>query len=136
MAKITSDKTLEERWNEMTFGTYLAIQNVSENPELKVLKKPVLDNGYAFRFLCELAFKRDDNGIGLTDLVGLGSEALNALEFLEPTGLIIYSNQPLYGHTKYTRKITLSPLGITFMQAARDEVKKYFGRDLQDYARN
>ena len=129
------DKTLEGRWNEMTFGTYLAIQNVLENPEikkfvlehpkLKELKKPVLNNGYAFRLLCELAFKRDDNGIGLTDLVKLGPEALNALEYLLPTGLITY-----------TDGVTISLLGKIFMREARKEVNKYLGRDLPDYARN
>ncbi len=135
MAK-TQDKTLEERWNEMTFGTYLAIQKVLENPKSEKSKGPFLNNSNAFRFLCELAFKRDDNGIGLTDIVKLGPGAINALEFLEPTGLVVYNNNPLYGHTKYTRKITLSPLGIIFMQAATDEVKKYLGIDLSSYARN
>ena len=126
MAKTTNiDKTLEEQWNEMTFGTYLAIQNVLEHQKLKGLKRPVLDNGYAFRLLCELTFKRGSNGIGLTDLVKLGPEALNALEYLLPTGLITS-----------TDRVTISPLGKIFMLETRKEVNKYLGRDLPDYARN
>ncbi len=115
---------LDERWMDMTHGTYLAMQKVLTEYFPGAKSRTNLQNNYAFKLLCEL--KYGNTRLDAKDLFLLGNESFNAWKDLMITGFV-EDNEG---------KISLSRNGDLFMNDLEQEVYNYLGRNLYHYAIN
>ena len=115
---------LDERWMDMTHGTYLVIQEVLTKYFPEVKSRTNLQNNYSFKLLCELNY--GNRVLNVKDLFLLGEESFNAWKDLMTTGFVKDENG----------NISLSDDGHLFMNDLEQEVYDSLGRNLKEYEIN
>ena len=128
-------KTLDDRFMDMTSGTYQAIQEIfnekklEKYPDAALLDKEKLKriNNHDFKTLCELYSHPDaEYSLRLDELIFLDVDP-SSLQHLRDMGLLLFPEN---------KEFKISPLGKTFMKYLEREIKDYLERDLSGYKRN
>jgi len=115
---------LEDRWMEMTAGTYNVIQEVLKQDKYKEIKsKTKLDNPHSFKVLCELYTGK--GYLNACDLLKLGEEAISGLEALYYTKIMESDGE-----------IRLSEIGYALTNEIDDKLKERLNKRLVDYLRS